>query len=436
MRKKIVTKMIALLCVATIGMTGCGQKQEKKNGSADDKSTSASTFEPKLDTEDQVVLSTSGFFGNFEALDQVIADFNEYYPNVEFTYEQNGINNFASYIEANPKTDIFMTSEEIFEKLGDQVTPMCADLSKEDISLTDIDKKMLKRGYHDGKLSCIPIGQITYGLVVNTTLLEKEGLEVPENYKEFIAVLTKLKKKGYTPVQGPDSKVYAELVENMVWDLILNDKQFYKDLMAGNKEAADKLLPVYDKLDEMIENGFIDSSVNAKYPDDNYDQAILNFFEGDVPFWVCNTEKVSGMKKRESKSEAFQKNPFDYTYIYAPLGEEGVYAYKEPWFGFSVNKNAEHYDYAVEFMRFLAMKDEINTMADVKGIPSVAVESTNLDIYKNILEPEKVESEGINEGKITAKMVSDWYTSVNQYIAGDYSTGKEALENFVETCSK
>lgn len=30
----------------------------------------------------------------------------------------------------------------------------------------------------------------------------------------------------------------------------------------------------------------------------------MTFFEGNVPFWVCDTEKVSGMKKRESKSAA------------------------------------------------------------------------------------------------------------------------------------
>ena len=427
MKKKLVTGMAMLLCVASLGMTGCGQKQEEKK---------ENVFEPKLDTEESVVLTTSGFFGNFEALDQVIADFNEYYPNVEFSYEQNGIDNFESYIEANPNTDIMMTSEEIFEKLGDQVNSICVDLSKEDITLSDIDEKMLSRGYHDGKLSAIPMGQNTYGLVVNVSLLEKEGLEVPTNYDEFTSVLKILKEKGYTPIQGPNSKVYAELTQDMAYDMILNDKALYKDLMDGKKSAADKLQPVYERLNEMIAQGFIDPSVNENYPDDNYDQAILNFFEGDVPFWVCSTEKVSGMKKRESKSEAFQKDPFTYTYIYAPLGEKGVYEYREPWYGFSVNKNAENYDYAVEFMRFLATKDEINTIANIKGVPSVALESTDLDVYKDISKPEKVEMKGVNEGTITSSMVTNWYSCVNKYVAGEYETDKQALEEFVEMCKQ
>lgn len=422
MKKCVAAGLLTLLSAAII-FTGCGKKKEN-------------VFEAKLDTDASVVLSTTGFFGNFEALDQVIADFNQYYPNVEFTYEQNGIDNFDSYIKANTTVDIMMTSEEIFERYGDVVNPICADLSKEDIDLSDIDGKMLERGYHDGTLSAIPIGQNTYGLVVNVSLLEKEGLEVPDNYEEFISVLTRLKESGYIPIQGPSSKVYAELVQDMAYDMILNDKTLYKELMDGKKSAAEKLLPVFDILDVMTENGFIDPAVNAEYPEDNYDQAILKFFEGDVPFWVCSSEKVSGMKKRESKSEAFQEEPFTYTYIYAPLGEKGVYDYKEPWFGFSVNKNAANYDYAVEFLRFLATRDEINTMANIKGIPSVAKESENIDVYRDILDPGKIELKGVNDGTITSGMITDWYSCVNQYISGEYASGREALEAFAESCSQ
>ncbi len=52
----------------------------------------------------------------------------------------------------------------------------------------------------------------------------------------------------------------------------------------------------------------------------------MKFFEGDVPFWVCDTEKVSGMKKRESKSEVFSANPFEYEFTFAPMGDNGIYS--------------------------------------------------------------------------------------------------------------
>lgn len=414
--------MLGLLAVALLGTAGCGKKAEN-------------VFQPKLDTEAKVELNCAGFFGNFEALDQVTNDFNRYYPNVEFTYEQVSSENYDSYLEANPEVDIMMTSQEMFGKFGDILDGFCADLSKEDINLADIEENMLQMEYHNGKLSAIPMGQNIYGLIVNVSLLEKEGLSVPADYEEFIQVLTALKEKGYTPIQGPESKVYAELTQGMLYDMLLADPSLYEDLLAGKESAVDQLMPVMDKLNVIIENGFTDMAVNQTYPNDNYDQAILTFFEGNVPFWVCNTEKVSGMKKRESKSEAFQANPFVYDYIYAPLGEKGPYVYAEPWFGFAVNKNSPDYEYAIEFIRFLATREEINKMADVKGIPSVAVEKTDVEIYRNVLHTENAEMSYVNKGEITTDIVTNWYACVNGFASGKYTTEEEALKAFVAACS-
>lgn len=91
---------------------------------------------------------------------------------------------------------------------------------------------------------------------------------------------------------------------------------------------------------------------------------------------------------------------------------------------------------ALEFLRFLATKDEINKMAEVKGIPSVAVDGTNADIYKDVLNPGKTEMNYVNDGSITTVMESGWYTCVNKYITGEFSSSKEALQYYVKLCSK
>lgn len=415
--------MAGILLLSLIGTAGCGKEEEEN------------VFTPRLDTEASVDLSTVGFFGNFEALDQVTADFNEYYPNVTFSYEQTGIDSIEEYIDSNKELDILMTSEDCFDKLGDKLVDYCADLSKEDINLSDIDEEMLKAGYHDDKLSSIPMGQNIYGVVVNKTLLENEGLSVPQAYDEFINALTVLKEKGYTPIQAPNSKVYAELTGSMVYDMLLDDEDLYKSVTSGDRDGADALLTVFDRIDDILEGGFIDKAVNDSYPEDNYDGAILSFFEGDVPFWVCNTEKVSGMKKRESKSETFTANPFEYTFIDVPLGDKGAYVYREPWFGFAVNKDSDNYDYAIEFIRFLATRDEINTMADIKGIPSVAKVTNDVETYKDVLAPEKKQMECINEGQISPAIVTNWYSCVNKYAAGELGSEEEALGYFVDLCS-
>ena len=187
-------------------------------------------------------------------------------------------------------------------------------------------------------------------------------------------------------------------------------------------------MPAIDLVDSLLSQGYTDPAINKQYPEDNYDQAILRFFEGDVPFWVCNTEKISGMKKRESKSEAFQKDPFDYTFIYPPVGEEGQYLYREPWVGMAANAEGIHADYAVEFLRFLATRDESNKMADIKGIPSIAKESTDPAVYTNVLAEDQLKNSLVNHGEVTPAMESGWYSCITGYADSEYATAQDAME--------
>lgn len=60
--------------------------------------------------------------------------------------------------------------------------------------------------------------------VVNETLLEKEGLSIPENYEELIKVCEKLKEKGYTPIQASRFHASSDLVFPMAMAMIANDE--------------------------------------------------------------------------------------------------------------------------------------------------------------------------------------------------------------------
>ena len=427
MRKhtKLLAVVLMLLIVGTlVGCSSDKKNEEGKNG-----------FKASLDTEKKVTLNVMGFFGNFEALDEVVVDFNKFYPNVEFVYEQSGGDNVVEYLESNQDADIFMTSNDVLDAKKDELSQYCADLTKEKVDISAIEKDMLVNSYYDDKLVSIPIGQRMCGLVANVSLLKKEGLSIPQNYKEFLDVLETLKNKGYVPIQGASSKLYAELTYNMIFNLIQNDEELYNELKTGDENAVSKIKPVFDKLDTIIDNGYTDLKINQSYPEDNYDEAILRFFKGDVPFWVCDTEKVSGMKKRESKSEEFKKNPFEYKYIYAPIGDKGAYVYREPWYGFAVSKKSDDYDYAVEFMKFLATNDEINKMADIKGVPSVAKKKNDVKLYSNVIKPKNVESECVMSDSIDAGMVSNWYNCINQFVEGKFKNADEAIKAYIKLFS-
>lgn len=183
------------------------------------------------------------------------------------------------------------------------------------------------------------------------------------------------------------------------------------------------------------DKGYIDVSVNADYPSDNYDGAILKFFEGDVPFWVCDTEKVSGMKKRESKSETFRADPFEYEFLYAPMADDGVCEFVEPWFGFAVSQNSDDYEYALEFLRFLAQEDQLNTLASVKGVPSATKNSSDAR-YEGIQNAENVAARYINDGTILNHVKNYFKQTASGLGNGDYATTEDAARDYVQRCAE
>lgn len=416
---KNILSVITFSSVLLISLVGCEKNNNYK-------------FSPQLNTDEKLTLNILGYFGNFEALDAVTNDFNKYYPNISFNYQQVSGNNLVAFLDSNFQTDIFMTSSDTISSTN--LIDYCLDLSTVNLNLNDVDQTMLTTSYKGNFLHSLPIGQNIYGIITNVTLLKKEGLDIPKNYDKFINTLNTLKTKGYVPLQSSSTKIYPELTINMMVNTIQEDNELYNDLINGNLKSYSKIENIFNIVSNIQNNEYSLDEVNNLYPFDNYDDAILRFFEGNVPFWVCNSEKVSGMKKRETKSETFKANPFEYTYIYAPLGDKGSYVYHEPWYGLGISKRSPSIEYTKEFMRFYATKDELNKMASTKGVPSIAKEKYNSDIYKYIDNPEAIETNCIYDGKVTQKDFDAWYTCINSFATKKLSK-EEAIKSFITTFS-
>lgn len=416
---KNILSVITFSSVLLISLVGCEKNNNYK-------------FSPQLNTDEKLTLNILGYFGNFEALDAVTNDFNKYYSNISFNYQQVSGNNLVAFLDSNFQTDIFMTSSDTISSTN--LIDYCLDLSTVNLNLNDVDQTMLTTSYKGNFLHSLPIGQNIYGIITNVTLLKKEGLDIPKNYDKFINTLNTLKTKGYVPLQSSSTKIYPELTINMMVNTIQEDNELYNDLINGNLKSYSKIENIFNIVSNIQNNEYSLDEVNNLYPFDNYNDAILRFFEGNVPFWVCNSEKVSGMKKRETKSETFKANPFEYTYIYAPLGDKGSYVYHEPWYGLGISKRSPSIEYAKEFMRFYATKDELNKMASTKGVPSIAKEKYNSDIYKYIDNPEAIETNCIYDGKVTQKDFDAWYTCINSFATKKLSK-EEAIKSFITTFS-
>ncbi len=441
-------RLTAALLAAVLGLTACGGNAAAPAASSVAETTAAETdaetpidssrFVPRYDTDTTATLEIASFMGNYEALDQVMNAFNEIYPNVQFNYDHNSIHMLNDYVKNNAGVDIFMVSDQNLnrpELTDDYVADYCLDLSQEDLNLAAIRADALDACKVDGRQLRIPVAMNPCGIVVNKTLLKNAGLSMPTNYEEFMAALAALKDKGYTPIQGSEQHVYTELVINMAMDTLMADDTLLPALQAGDAKAVEAMTPVFEKLGAVIDGGYTDYALNSTFGTDNYDSTIMAFFEGNMPFYVCNAECFSGMKKRESKSETYSANPFEYEFLYAPLGDNGVYAYTEPWYGFAVNKDADEKEMAVEFLRFMTCTDQIEKMASIKGMPAVNVDAVD-ERYPGIKNIANVEADYAADGTIPGTIWGNFAGTCIAYGAGDYAAPAEAAAAFVAACKQ
>ena len=366
--KKTMCMLLALLMI--LSLTACGQKKQEE--------PAEEGFRPALDTSTSSHISIAGSYNNFEALEAEFDRFNEYYPNVElmFTKVDDYNNMIGTVLDGNDAPDIYVNYSWMYgrekykaaidhaENLADPALGLDLDCIRSNIILrTD-----------DGTFPMVPVFSNTYGMLVNNSLFEKEGLSVPTTYSELVAVCNAFREKGYeNPMMGFSREEITSLFTVAMYPFfcgtVAHDAEAVKKLNALDASAGEYMRPSLEKIAQFLNDGCVNLDACAEI-ENNYDAVILRFFEGDIPMMICSGDAVSGTKKRESRSEAFIASPFTYTFAPVPMSDEGAYFLDMPNLQFSVNKGSPNLDMANEFMRFLITPQELNEMTQNKGLMS------------------------------------------------------------------
>ena len=335
-------------------------------------------FQPSLDTSASCQITVAGGYDNFEALEAEFDRFNEYYPNVElmFTKVDDYNNMIGMVLNGNDAPDIYVNYSWMYgreqyqssidhaENLADPALGLDLDCIRGNIILNT----------EDNTLPMVPVFSNTYGMLVNNSLFEKEGLSVPTTYQELVDVCKAFREKGYeNPIMGFSNKETTSLFTLTIYPFfcgtVANDAEAVQKLNSLDASAGEYLRPSLEKITQFLSDSSVDLDACAEI-ENNYDAVILRFFEGDVPMMTCSGDTVSGTKKRESRSEAFIANPFAYTFVPVPMSDEGANFLDMPNLQFSVNKESPDLDMANEFMRFLITPRELSEMAKNKGLMS------------------------------------------------------------------
>ena len=363
--------------------------------------SSDAEFKAALDTTQKVTLNVVGDYSNFEALETQFDAFNEIYPNVTLSYSK--LDDYAVSVSEtlnatdDSAADLFMVGEWIFTNPKyESVGAMAEDLSKTDVNLDAVEPDLISKT-SDGSIAALPLIGGSYGMVVNEDLLAKYGLSVPTTFTELMDCCKTLQENGIAaPIQGSDTAttgLYFSFAANHAYTKLANDSAALAKIKNGETGAAEALRSDLDEIAALVASGYVSHEANVASKD-GYNNQILTFFEGDVPFTLVNTDTASGMAKREKQSDAYQANPFKYSFYAVPCSDDGAYFYEFSARGLAVNKNSANIDYANEFLRFLSQASTLDAISTDKGTPSVTGNTAANALYSSLAKvDEKHESQ-------------------------------------------
>lgn len=295
-----------------------------------------------------------------------------YYENQGLSYREL----LEKRLESAAPDDLYIINAEdvlAFEKKG-----YWLDLSEMDF-VNNLSDAALYQSTYDGKVFSLPLTFTGFGFYWNVTMLEENGLSVPENLEEFIAVCEKLKSEGILPYGA--NKGYALTVPAMCRGL--SGLYGSPDLEAKIEALNSGEMPIsyymedgFEFLEFMIEKGYLDpeQAMNAEPRKEDFQL----FKDGGCAF-IC-TDIGSLLKEEEPDYE------LEFTGL--PLLEDGCVAvYGADW-RLCINPNTSDLDMALKFIEMVGTQESLDESAAYQKKLSCAKESklTIPAIKKNMYE--------------------------------------------------
>ena len=375
-----------LVCASSIGMavsfSACGSTSEE-----------SAEFSPSLSTDTTCSIKVAGSYSNFESLESEFERFYEYYPNVSlnYVYLDDYDNTITSALISDEAPDIYVTATWMLDDAKMKPVFDNAEILSDPALNINLDciRKGARWTMENGDVIMLPIFTRSYGMLVNMDLFEKNGLEVPENYSELVDACDKLRAAGYeTPIMGANGTTVAGMYYAFAFpffcDNVINNPDSVEALNSMDPSAGEMMRPALEMIQTFVDEGYLNPALCSEEIEDDYNAVIMRFFEGDVPMMLGSGDMVSGTLKRESKSEAFQAEPFNYRFFVVPIGDDGGYFLDSVNLFFSVNKNSSNLDMTNEFIRFLMREKELGNMAAIKRLITPTNDFSLDEVYSSL----------------------------------------------------
>ena len=357
MRKTRIATLGGALLVGALALTACAP----------------SGGGPEAASGDQVTLKVwSWRTEDVAAYDKIFKTFEDEHPNiaVEFEAFQNTEYNqiLATGLAGSDGPDVPMV------RAYGQLQPTIEAGQLEAIDgkvdgLDGIDASVIAgaQGKEDGKTYAVPLATQTLQMFYNKDIFEKQGIEEPKTWDEFIALNDKLKAAKVTPIAlGAKDDWVLPMFADIVGSARYGGSEFEKQVLAGDADFTDPDYVASLQIVDDLQKYLTPDTIGVSYTDSQ-----IQFTSGQAAQFAGGSFELSTFRTQapDLNIGSYQVPVPPNSVLDAPVSP----AYADG--NFAVNSKSEHQDEAFELLNWMAtpefgqlVADELNQFSAIPGV--------------------------------------------------------------------
>lgn len=250
--------IIAWLCILCISLTACKAQVQESVIHINEKPAEINTLNMFFPVEADL--------SGTDSFRDVILTYNDLHRNIKINVDSAAtIDEFDRFLEERldlgAGVDAFIVNAETVKNIARK--GQFYDLSALD-KFQSLTASAKEQAVVDGTAYTIPLKMAVYVMDVNVSLLERNGLEVPENYDEFMHCCQVLKERGITPIAI--NRWWAMAVPVMARGLYPvyqaeNREELIAGLNSGDLKIGDYMIDGFRMFEEFLDKGYYGGSL-------------------------------------------------------------------------------------------------------------------------------------------------------------------------------
>lgn len=400
--KKIISLMLSAVISAGI-LSGCADDKEER---------------------EQVTIA----FWSDQLTEQYGTFLREEFPEVDFTFyvAMNSADFYRFKNEHNDLPDILTVRRFALRDVADWKDSLM-DMGDTELANTFSPSYLRSYTYEDGTVNWLPTCAEVDSIIINKTLLDENGIELPTNYAEFIEVCSSLSEKGIRPFLSDFDADYTcmEILQGLSAETLMSQagrewRQLYESGQI-NSLSEEVWLPVFERMSEFIAHTGLDSeTLQFSYVD-----VFNEYMQGNIAMVRGTGDEMERYKTTETDSVIM---PF--------FGdtESGNRYLTYPAFQIAASRNAEETperrQLIIDIMTAMLSEDGLRKIAANQNMVSYNSE-VNIDMSPSMdLVKSYADSNRLYIRLASADMFSVSERIVQGMINGEYSSPETAFNAF------